>query len=92
VAAVVGTLAPAAVAAVDQRRLVAVTAQSVQPHAASARTKVVADRVAVRSATTSQPPTTADREREKFIHHKANNRCDNQNKLMRQAARKEIPI
>jgi len=32
------------------------------------------------------------REREKFIHHKANNRCDNQNKLMWQAAREEIPI
>jgi len=35
---------------------------------------------------------TGDGERKKIIHHKANNRCDNQNKLMWQAAREEIPI
>jgi len=34
----------------------------------------------------------AERGGEKFIHHKANNQCDNQNKLMWQAARDEIPI
>jgi len=33
-----------------------------------------------------------EREREKNIHHKANNRCDNQNKFMWQAAREEISI
>ena len=31
-------------------------------------------------------------EREKLIHHKANNQCYKQNKLMWQAAREEIPI
>jgi len=31
-------------------------------------------------------------EREKFIHHKANNQCDNENELVWQAAREEIPI
>jgi len=33
-----------------------------------------------------------ERERKKFIHHKANNQYYNQNELMWQAAREEIPI
>ena len=45
--AVVRARTPAAVAAVDQRRLVAVTKQPVKPHAPAARAEVVADGVTV---------------------------------------------
>jgi len=52
--AVVRARTPAAVAAVDQRRLVAVAKQPVKPHAPAARAEVVADGVTVLATTTAR--------------------------------------
>ena len=60
VTAVVGTLTPRAVATVQQRRLAAITTQTVQPHAAMARAEVVADGVTVFATVTTSLPS---------IHH-----------------------
>jgi len=52
--AVVRARTPAAVAAVDQRRLVSVAKQPVKPHAPAARAEVVADGITVLATTTAR--------------------------------------